>query len=296
MTPALSILYRGPLSSCNYGCEYCPFAKRHENEEELATDRAALERFCDKVESLRGFKLSILFTPWGEALVRRWYRDAFERLSALPNVEKVVAQTNLSSPVEFLERCDRSKVALWATFHPTEVPRERFVRRVKWLHERGVRLSVGSVAVDGALEHIEALRRELPDGVYLWVNAAKRVHGPYTDEELAAFEAIDPLFRLNATQHPSRGQLCHAGHLAISVDGEGTIRRCHFIRDRLGNLFTDDLEQILKPRRCPAETCGCHIGYVHLERLGLYEVFDGGVLERVPRSQSVPGGAPPLPE
>ena len=26
----LSILYRGPLSSCNYGCEYCPFAKHRE--------------------------------------------------------------------------------------------------------------------------------------------------------------------------------------------------------------------------------------------------------------------------
>ncbi|MEN8446791.1 MAG: radical SAM protein, partial [Cyanobacteria bacterium J06555_13] len=26
----LSILYRGPLLSCNYGCEYCPFAKRQQ--------------------------------------------------------------------------------------------------------------------------------------------------------------------------------------------------------------------------------------------------------------------------
>ena len=26
-----NILYRGPLSSCNYGCEYCPFAKHAES-------------------------------------------------------------------------------------------------------------------------------------------------------------------------------------------------------------------------------------------------------------------------
>jgi DNA-binding CsgD family transcriptional regulator len=30
----LDILYRGPLASCNYGCEYCPFAKRKDTREE----------------------------------------------------------------------------------------------------------------------------------------------------------------------------------------------------------------------------------------------------------------------
>jgi hypothetical protein len=28
--------------------------------------------------------------------------------------------------------------------------------------------------------------------------------------------------------------------------------------------------------------CDCHIGYVHLKRLGLHELFDGGLLERIP--------------
>jgi hypothetical protein len=28
--------------------------------------------------------------------------------------------------------------------------------------------------------------------------------------------------------------------------------------------------------------CDCHIGYVHLETLPLYDVFAGGVLERIP--------------
>ena len=49
MALTLSILYRGPLSSCNYGCDYCPFAKHHETAAELARDRRALERFIDWV-------------------------------------------------------------------------------------------------------------------------------------------------------------------------------------------------------------------------------------------------------
>ena len=46
--PSLSVLYRGPLSSCNYGCTYCPFAKHHETDAEHAVDARALERFLQE--------------------------------------------------------------------------------------------------------------------------------------------------------------------------------------------------------------------------------------------------------
>ena len=35
----LSILYRGPLASCNYDCPYCPFAKRRDDPAALRADR-----------------------------------------------------------------------------------------------------------------------------------------------------------------------------------------------------------------------------------------------------------------
>jgi sulfatase maturation enzyme AslB (radical SAM superfamily) len=47
----LSILYRGPLSSCNYACEYCPFAKHVETREELLHDKACLQRFLSWTEA-----------------------------------------------------------------------------------------------------------------------------------------------------------------------------------------------------------------------------------------------------
>jgi len=42
----------------------------------------------------------------------------------------------------------------------------------------------------------------------------------------------------------------------------------------------------LRPHPCPLDVCDCHIGYVHLESLPLYDVFAGGVPERIPRGFS----------
>src|SRR5262249_14939237 len=157
---SLSILYRGPLSSCNYACAYCPFAKRREGSEELAADKRALERFVDWVAGRpTEDRLGILFTPWGEALVRPWYRAALVRLTSLPQVVRAAAQTNLSCPLGWVDDCDREKLALWATFHPTEVAREHFLARCLELDRRGVRFSVGVVGLREHFADIEALRK-----------------------------------------------------------------------------------------------------------------------------------------
>src|SRR5947207_305133 len=114
----LSILYRGPLSSCNYGCTYCPFAKHSDSDAEHANDASALKRFVQWVRQRDGDDLSIFFTPWGEALIRSRYQQAVIQLTGLSNVENVVAQTNLSCRLDWIEECDKSKLALWATYHP----------------------------------------------------------------------------------------------------------------------------------------------------------------------------------
>lgn len=278
----LSILYRGPLVSCNYACPYCPFAKRTETPAEQAADRDALSRFVDWVAARLGDRFGILFTPWGEALVRRWYRDAMCRLSHLPNVSRVAAQTNLSCGLDWVDECDKDKLALWTTFHPGEVAREKFVGKCLDLHRRGVRFSVGVVGLREHFADIALLRDELPDGVYLWVNAYKDVADYYRVGEADWLTAIDPLFPFNNTRHPSRGRACRTGESVISVIGDGTVRRCHFVKEVIGNLYDADLESALRPRTCPNATCGCHIGHVHLTELGLAERFGDGVLERVP--------------
>lgn len=281
----LSILYRGHLESCNNGCEYCPFAKKREGRAALARDRDALARFVAWVAKETARPQSIFFTPWGEALVRRWYRDAITTLSHLSHVRRVAIQTNLSAPLGFLERVNRDKVALWCTYHPEWVGRPRFLDKIRQLDSLGVRHSVGVVGMRRFIPEIQALRAEVPASTYVWVNAVKSYGGGegYTKEDLATLREVDPLFDVNLRAHPSRGDACRTGETVVSVDGEGVVRRCHFVREPIADLYQPgSLDRALAPRPCPNESCGCHIGYVHLEELALYAAFGDGVLERAP--------------
>jgi hypothetical protein len=287
----LTILYRGLLSSCNYGCRYCPFAKHREDRAAHTADARALDRFVAWVAGRTADRLAILFTPWGEALIRRRYQHALARLSHLPQVRRVAIQTNLSCRLDWLGACDLARLALWATYHPTQTSRARFLTQCAELDRQGVRYSVGVVGVAEQAAEIAALRQALPPHVYLWINAYKPGPDYYSAEEVQRLTAIDPLFPVNNRQHPSRGRPCHAGHTVISVDGDGTIRRCHFIRTPLGNIYAPGWEAALQPRPCSRAHCGCHIGYVHMPDLDLYATFAGGVLERIP-AQRVWEGAP----
>jgi MoaA/NifB/PqqE/SkfB family radical SAM enzyme len=283
----LRLLYRGPLESCNYGCVYCPFAKKIDSREDLAQDREALARFVAWISAWEGSpgfeRIGVLVTPWGEGLIRRWYQDALVTLSRLPRIERVSIQTNLSGDLGWAERVDPARVGLWATFHPEWTERRRFVERVRRLRGLGIGISCGVVGFRRFAEAIETLRAELPEDVYLWINAAKREER-YDAELVRRFAAIDPLFATNTKDHPSLGRACRTGESVVSVDGLGDVRRCHFVREIIGNLYDGSFDRCLRERPCPNPTCGCHIGYVHLDDLALHRTFGAGILERIPAS------------
>jgi hypothetical protein len=277
-----SILYRGPLSSCNYACDYCPFAKTHNTAAELLDDEARLRRFIDWVAG-RPEQIGVLFTPWGEALLHRYYQRALCELSHLPNIRRVAIQTNLSCRLDWLGRANPDTLALWCTFHPTQTTMEAFLAQCCRLDDQEIRYSVGIVGTRENLSHLEELYGELRPEIYLWVNALKKVPDYYSQAEIDFISGIDPLFPINNRQHPSLNRACLTGHTVFTVDGNGDMRRCHFVKTVIGNIYEAGFEQSLRPRLCPAETCGCHIGYVHLEELGLDRVYGDGLLERIPQ-------------
>jgi hypothetical protein len=279
VTEGLTILWRGELSGCNYACGYCPFAKRKDTRRVLAQDRADLERFCTWVET-RDYPVSILFTPWGEALVRKYYREAVIRLSHTDNVSAVAIQTNLSFPVDWMAACDLDKAALWTTYHPGQVAREAFLTRVDELMNMGARFSVGMVALREHFDEIAQMRANLPAEIYLWINAEDRLQGRYTKAEIERLVAIDPLFELNNRVYRTLGRACGAGETAISVSGNGDATPCHFVGAPIGNIYDEAFESLLTARACPRSTCNCHIGYSHMPALDMRGLFGDGFLER----------------
>jgi MoaA/NifB/PqqE/SkfB family radical SAM enzyme len=277
----LSILYRGVLSSCNYDCPYCPFAKHKDSRATLAKDAQQVARFVQFIGQQKDIQFKLFFTPWGEALIRKYYQQALVELSHFSHVQKVAIQTNLSCSLGWLQQAHKDTIALWTTYHPGQVARTAFLNKCRQLDAMDITYSVGIVGFKETLGEIEIMRNLLPKERYVWVNALKKQTDYYNMEEKARLIAVDPYVTYNMIHHDSKDKACRTGHTVISVDGDGHIYRCHFIKERLGNLYEDDLSKLLMPRACTNATCGCHIGYVHMDHLGLYDIYKGRELERV---------------
>lgn len=278
----LSIKYRGLLSGCNYDCHYCPFAKRVDDRETLARDVADLNRFVAWVEDHPNGNFRILFTPWGEALIRKPYQIALCRLSHMPQVSRVSIQTNLSCRLGWVSELDKETASLWCTYHPNEITVEKFLKQCAILDKANVSYCVGTVGTKDSFSAISTLRRKLPAHIYLWVNAYKD-EGPeyYENSHIEFLESIDPYFSINLRDHPSLGRDCKAGEHAVAIDGKGDVRRCHFIPEIIGNIYDGSLEAALQPRLCNRSICDCHIGYSNIRDLELDSVFGGWALGRI---------------
>ncbi len=280
----LSILYRGVLKSCNYKCSYCPFHPKDENESTKKKDREMLERFVGWIGEHEEHEFSIFFTPSGEALIKPRYQEALIKLSNCSNVKKVVMQTNLSCDLDWLNRTNRDRVALWITFHPKKALISPFLNKCHQLMNLKIRFSVGIVGLREHFHDIEILRNKLHPRIYLWINAYKDVSDYYSAQEVELLTNIDPYFSVNNKWHESQGRSCKAGRTVISVDGYGRAWPCNFVRRSIGNIYKSDLADILREEPCENEFCHCHIGYVYLDHLELEKVFGEGILERVPIS------------
>jgi hypothetical protein len=149
---------------------YCTLAK-NQSLKDLSRDQAALNRFVDWAEELRDVRLSVFFTPAGEALIHPWYRRALERLTQMSSVVKIAAQTNLSCSLDWVQDCNAAKLALWCTYHSAFVERGDFLEQCQRLDLLKVRYSVGMVGLKENVLAAEELRSLLPQHIYLWINA-----------------------------------------------------------------------------------------------------------------------------
>ena len=65
-------------------------------------------------------------------------------------------------------------------------------------------------------------------------------------EALAQELAQYGVAKVFAVEHPSLGRSCRAGASVVSVDGDGDVRRCHFVDDVIGNLYDGSFDASLR--------------------------------------------------
>jgi MoaA/NifB/PqqE/SkfB family radical SAM enzyme len=284
----LLVLFRSRLEWCNYTCSYCPWnaTLTRVSRDEFRADEERVGRVVERIAELSR-PVEFFITPKAEYLVLPYWREAVARLTHLPQVSRVTIQTNLSFDLPaFLQSVDPSKLALWTTFHPSEVPAsavDDLHERWDLLHQRGIPFSVGLVGTHENLAYLETLRRRLPPDVYVWVNAYKREADYYTASDLDRIRAVDPLFDLNNQHYPSLGKPCTAGQLAVYLDDEGDLRRCFFVGRVIGNLYRDGWTTLPEPEVCPNATCHCYVGHLHIPELDFRSVYGRDLAVRIPQ-------------
>lgn len=277
--------YRGSLNFCNYSCSYCPFAKKRYSANCLARDKQEWERFvsfmeqrqqekhsdsCHGMDGQSGELGAVLVVPYGEALIHDYYWEGLARLSRLPFLEYVGAQSNFSFPIEkmlsLFEKChgEKKKLRLWGTFHPEMVDLGDFLAACKQLDWYSLSYCVGAVGVPEQIDLLRTFRERLSQKHYLFINRMDGLKRRYREEEIAAFTAIDPYFPLELKVHKRGDRVCDGSYF---VTANGDVFGCNISNCRLGNLYeTNKGIEGEEKRQCSKRSCDCYLAYNNLHK------------------------------
>ncbi|WP_053957194.1 STM4011 family radical SAM protein [Inediibacterium massiliense] len=285
---AKHLYYRGVLSSCNYTCYYCPFAKKKASSVEIERDQKALMRFCKTIENIL-FKerISIFFTPYGEAMTHPYYTKAMIQLAKLEKVRYISIQTNLSFDVnEFLDAIERSgvkkeKIKLWGSYHPTMVRAEEFAKKANQLSLQ-IDICVGMVALSKRAQEIRELKKYLSPDIYLWLNGQAKHKIHYSLEDLSEFKEIDPFFPFEMNTRTSF-ETCRSGSQSYFIEANGDILPCHMNKRPIGDFYS--LEKNLKPFECHRKLCDCYLAYSNIKDIRMIRFFGNTLPVRIPQKR-----------
>jgi MoaA/NifB/PqqE/SkfB family radical SAM enzyme len=270
----LNIRFYTAYPTCNLSCSYC--IAGHGDKYPKPQSQWDEQRFLAIVDNIRKlpYDVNIRLGVGGEFFVSKTLIDAARRLSHSGNVASVNLITNLTFSLKQYDRIfagyRRDKVAVVASFHPTEIEdHEAWFDKAAGFHRR-FDFAVVLVAFPDLLPDVPATKRKLEErGVQVFVQPYIGEHGgksyprDYSDEERALlrremYSRHDYEFQVNL----KRPGICHAGHRSIYVTPLGKVFPCGtglyteaFV---LGDLSqSPDLRLRDSPAPCPFQACQC---------------------------------------
>lgn len=283
----LNVRFHTRFNRCNFTCEYCIAGQGDPSDPRLAVPWDG-SNYLPIVAALTRLPhpLNVRIGVGGEFFLSPLLIEGARDLSLSPNVESVNLITNLGFPSRSYRRWfadfDRSKLALVASYHPTQVADFRAWCATAVDLAGEVDLCVCMVAHPDRIADLEssipALRNE---GLSVFVQPFIGYLGGRTYPESYTAEEKDRLRRLVFSRHDweflvegKRPGLCNAGHTSIYVDLTGVVRICGMpIRGPVpvGNLLTGEPLRLYDgPRPCTATDCRCDTENMNTEVFRLH--------------------------
>ncbi len=253
--------FNGANAQCNYRCEYCYMPSDFHEGHHFAHGTEAWEEAF--VRTFRKRRLNF-YLSFGEPMVAKSFLDVVRMVERNP-LWKLTILSNLSPDLRRLLEmpiAQEGRLAITGSFHPSQVPLERFLDRVLLARAHGVEIPVVYVMypeqirafVDEyfpvfqqhrVLTHVRRFR-----GLY------KGWHYPsrYTREQLHTIARFmdDRSIRYMLKDEVSSGKLSYAGMSYLGVDHDGRLWVCPDWAGeewQLGNVFDGTANIGLSPRR-----------------------------------------------
>lgn len=272
MPQTLNIRFYTDFPTCNFKCDYC--VAGHGSMHAKGESQWDAQRYHKIIHNIMRLphKINIRIGVGGEFFISKELAAGAQLLSHSDNIYALNLITNLSFSQAQYEKIlagfDHSKLALVASFHPTEVKNHE-----EWL-ERAVAmrktmdLAVIMVATPSALPLIRDVKHYLNErGVPVFLQSmlgsigGKAYPQSYTQEEREEIRRLiysrhDYEYLVNA----KKPGLCNAGFKAIYVTAKGIVYPCGMgIYDTpLGNLsVSPHLTLNDSAQMCPFKSCIC---------------------------------------
>lgn len=269
---------------CNFECPYCFYEDSQRSLKQkvgcwLMDKVPALNRYKTKFISPEaaknffdntGHKWLIVLSG-GEPFV---YPEFVELVKALGEKHLVIIGTNLSLPVDkFIEEIKPESVhSFYASLHLGERERRKFsvdefLKSAVKLKNAGFKVEIDYVMYPPLIPRFKEIHdRFAKEGLYVEAKVFRGVYKgkiypeSFTEEERNMFYTYIPS---EVDRAASFGNLsfrhipCSAGKNLIRIFPSGLITRCPHDNEKLGNLFTGELNLHKKVKNCVVPFCKC---------------------------------------
>lgn len=252
-----------PVAACNFKCDYCNVWRK-------AAARATQTHWT--LDDVRRMAADV----YDKHGLIRWQLGGPEVTQRLDIIEALTehhiasASTNLSFDPALLQRLvPPERVYFASSFHPTQMPIDKFISAWRALHEAGYHVGSASiVAWPPLLTRLQGWAAQLTDadvpvvlhkfnGLY----QGHRYPAAYTEDELATIGAA----KAQRITTPDAGYsgYCAAGHVFAVVMPNGDVKRCPGSCTNYGNVFDGTMALDARPTMCAGTKCPCN----HLQAL-----------------------------